>query len=47
MTLEEIIKEERRKCDFIIFDAIRDNNGKGIELKKFIKMLEEVEKEES
>ncbi len=39
MTLEEIIKKERKECDLIIFDAIRDNNGKGITLKKFIKLL--------
>lgn len=47
MTLKEIIKDERKKSDLVIFDAIRDNNGKGITLKKIIKMLKDIERENS
>ncbi|MCK5061173.1 hypothetical protein KAR28_01325 [Candidatus Parcubacteria bacterium] len=43
VSIKEIIRNEKRKGYDIIFDASRDNKGKGIELKKFIKILEDID----
>ncbi len=43
LSLKKIIEQESKKSDLIIFNAYRDNNGKGIEVDKFIKVLEEID----
>lgn len=42
-SLKEIIKNEKKMGGEIVFDAIRDNKGEGIELGKFIKILEDID----
>ena len=42
LSLKQIINEEKKKSDIIIFDAYRDNNGEGIEAEKFLKILKKV-----
>ncbi len=39
MNLKEIIKQEEKKNDLVIFNADRDNKGKGIKISKFLKKL--------
>ncbi len=39
----EKIRKNRPKNETVIFDAIRDNNGKGIPAEDFIKMIEEID----
>ncbi len=43
LILKEAIKREKENADLLIFDAERDNKGKGIEIDKFIKILKEVD----
>ena len=39
----EKIRKNRPKGETVIFDAIRDNNGKGVSVENFIKMIEEID----
>lgn len=43
LSLKKIIENEEKKSGLVIFNAIRDNNGKGIEVKKFLKILKEID----
>ena len=41
--LEKILKKDRKKGDVVIFDAIRDNNGKGVPIEDFLKALKRID----
>lgn len=43
INLEEILKKEEKKGYRIIFNAIRDNNGKGIDAEELLKVLKKID----